>query len=192
MSDNAWSPPSWSSVRTSETLASDVCSRDRRRRRPLGSFSDRHGCRIGWRGWVPCVQPQLPFQKLHMLTEPPAGGTEAKVVHGASAVLYGPVDRRLHWSPHTRDDGSRNSTASYSVTARTLMCVPHCIAINETKQHENGVRRRREQNLAEQPAPPWPYRRSKPTHGGHIERARAGTALALPSDAQPRPSPRQH
>ena len=59
------------------------------------------------------VQP--PFQELHLLTEPPAGGTEAEFMHGAAAVLHGPVDRRLHWSHHNLEHWSCDSTPSYSV-----------------------------------------------------------------------------
>jgi hypothetical protein len=40
-----------------------------------------------WIAWVASgFQPQAPFQEFHLLTEPPAGGTEAEFVHGSATV----------------------------------------------------------------------------------------------------------
>ena len=64
---------------------------------------------------------QPPFQELHLLAEPPAGGTESEFVQCAATVLHGPVDRRLHWSPHNLEHWSRNSTPSYSLNPRVDM-----------------------------------------------------------------------
>ena len=83
----------------------------------LTSLTDRRRRRIGWRGWHQRFQAQPPVQELHVLTEPPAGGTEAEFVHGAATVLDRPVDRRLHRSPHILAHGSRDVTVYYTVVA---------------------------------------------------------------------------
>jgi len=84
----------------------------------LTSLSARRRRGIGLRGWHQRFQAQPPFQELHLLTKPPAGGTEAEFVHGEAAVLDRPVDRRLHWSPLIREHWSCALPASYTVGAR--------------------------------------------------------------------------
>src|SRR5262245_25666832 len=61
------------------------------------------------------ILPQPPIKQLHLLTKPPARGTETKILHNAAAVLRGPVDCCVHWGPHGCENGSRNSTMSYSM-----------------------------------------------------------------------------
>ena len=80
----------------------------------LTSRFDRRRRLDALRRWHQWFQPQLPFQELHLLTEPPAGGTETELMQGASAMLDGPIDRRLHRSPHILDHRSHDSTVSYT------------------------------------------------------------------------------
>lgn len=99
---------------------------------------------------------QPPFQELHLLSEPPAGGTESEFVQGAATVLHGPVDGRLHWSPHNLERWSRNSTLSYSVKVPRVDVSCELEAISETGQNWGEARRRLEQGLKGSPAPAWP------------------------------------
>jgi hypothetical protein len=99
---------------------------------------------------------QPPFQELHLLTEPPAGGTESEFLQAAATVLHGPVDRRLHWSPHNLEHWSRNSTSSYSVKVPGFDVNSELGAISERGQNWGGARRRLEQGLKGSRAPAWP------------------------------------
>src|SRR5262249_27166035 len=60
------------------------------------SVSDGSRCRTASRGWLRGLHPQTPVEELHLLIDPPAGGTKTEFVHDAIGVLKCPVDRRLH------------------------------------------------------------------------------------------------
>lgn len=80
----------------------------------LISVPDRRRHRIVFSNWHQSFSLHTPLQEFHSLTEPPAGGTEAEFMHGATSVLHGPVNRRLHRSPHKSEGWSHDANASYT------------------------------------------------------------------------------
>jgi hypothetical protein len=73
--------------------------------------------RGGFLEWRQGFSLHAPFQELHLLTKPPARGTEAEFMHRATAMLHGPVNRRFHRSPPKSERWSRDSTRSYNLKA---------------------------------------------------------------------------
>ena len=155
------------------------------------SLSNRRRCRVRWRRRRDGFQLQPPFQELHLLTEPPACGTETNFVQGTAAMLHGPVAGRLHRSPHIFRHWSQHQPQSYTLGVRHNIEGTIALRVTGIVQDPVGVPRQQKQGLEEQPTLLWPDRHSRPSHGSNISRVRACTAPVLPPVAQPPSSPQQ-